>query len=286
MPVSLQLSTKGFPLTKVIPFPLDISADSISQPVSNLSDIDLDSRKKWSAPSIREYLWKLLSLIEKHQKSSNDIISLNYAGFSVAKLLFPKNNLNPKTIDIPSNIDLNQIKNNLLQQGKFIPYTIRKGNLTADVVFHPSKILPSDIYISTPLTFSENDKGILLTFDKNGWWNPLGGHIENGETWQETLQREAQEEGGVEINNIRVFGYIKVTNLTGQAISEFPPVSQIPLTTSHITQYHKKWIPLETTNRQFFNPKNAYTVLQERTDNGQMLQIYSYLCFLINSDLM
>ncbi len=38
----------------------------------------------------------------------------------------------------------------------------------------------------------------MLTLDKNGWWNPLGGHIEKKEAWREvpeqSLIREFKEE--------------------------------------------------------------------------------------------
>ncbi len=282
MSISIRLANIDNQIGYSLSFPHDVDKSTL-----NLSSIDLDFRKNWNSPSIRESLWELVTLINKHQTSSNkNTILINSAGFLVAKLLFPQINSPSEIIEIPPRLDLEQIKKILLQSGMFINYIIKKETLTAKVVFHPSFFLPSDLSISTPLTFPENTRGLLLTFDKNGWWNPLGGHIEGEESWQETLQREAQEEGGVEIDNIKVFGYVKVENLTGQKFSEFPPVSQIPLTTSHITKYQEEWTPLETTNRQFFSPKETYEALKIRTDNGQMLQIYSYLLFLKNKNIL
>lgn len=282
MSISIRLANRDNQIGYSLSFPHDVDKSTL-----NLSSIDLDFRKNWNSPSIRESLWEIIKLIKKHQTSSDQtVITLNSTGFSLVQLLFPQLKSTSEIIEIPIDTDFEQVQKNLLLSGKFVSYLIKKDILTAEVIFHPSFILPSNIFISTPLTFPENDKGLLLTFDKNGWWNPLGGHIEGEESWQETLQREAQEEGGVEIDNIKVFGYVKVENLTGQKFSEFPPVSQIPLTTSHITKYQEEWTPLETTSRQFFSPEETYEALKIRTDNGQMLQIYSYLLFLKNKNIL
>ncbi len=60
-------------------------------------------------------------------------------------------------------------------------YTIRKPYIIAKTVFVPSKFLPKDLPITTPFTFPLYDEKYFLAFDKNGWWNPLGGHVEEGE---------------------------------------------------------------------------------------------------------
>ena len=115
-----------------------------------------------------------------------------------------------------------------------------------------------------------------MVFDKNNWWNPLGGHIEENETWEQALIREAFEEGGVDISKNRIFGYIRVEKISGNC-GVYPPITQIPMTRSVITKFHDNWTKMETSDRRFFSITEALTALSERGDNQQMLQIFSYL---------
>ncbi|MDH4330085.1 MAG: NUDIX domain-containing protein [Candidatus Moranbacteria bacterium] len=50
---------------------------------------------------------------------------------------------------------------------------------------------------------------IMLTKTKRGWELP-GGHIESGETIEQAMKRECKEEGGMEIEKFKLFGYRKI----------------------------------------------------------------------------
>ncbi|HSW65671.1 MAG TPA: NUDIX hydrolase [Bacillota bacterium] len=72
---------------------------------------------------------------------------------------------------------------------------------------------------------------IVLTKNDRGW-EMLGGHIDDGESIEDALIREAQEEGGFIPHQYKLFGYRKiipkqpVANRTG---GYYPfPVSYIP----------------------------------------------------------
>ena len=55
------------------------------------------------------------------------------------------------------------------------------------------------------------DKGKILLGERTvepykGWWNPIGGFVEEGESLQEAAEREDKEEAGVEIELLEMFG--------------------------------------------------------------------------------
>jgi len=55
-----------------------------------------------------------------------------------------------------------------------------------------------------------DDRKIVLARSKRGW-GLLGGHIEDGETLDDALTRESQEEGGFTPSSPRVFAHRKAT---------------------------------------------------------------------------
>lgn len=56
--------------------------------------------------------------------------------------------------------------------------------------------------------FDEEGKVVLMNFE------PLGGHIEAGETVKGALAREALEEGGVKLERWKYFGYYEIERLS------------------------------------------------------------------------
>lgn len=166
----------------------------------------------------------------------------------------------------------------------FLPYILKSKPNISMAVFVPSLELANHLPISTPFTFPFKDKSVVLALDKMGWWNPAGGHMEKGETWEQTLVREAKEETGIQITDIKIAGYIKIEKLKGSN-SKYPPVSIIPITTSKVVTYYDNWIPMETKQRKIFSIKQAKKMLGLRADNHQMLDVFNYITnYCLNYD--
>ena len=155
----------------------------------------------------------------------------------------------------------------------FLTYSKVHQHGQTDFTFHPSQEL-LEVPISTPFTFAFQENSVMLAEDKNGWWNPLGGHIENSETWIEALKREALEEAGVIISDIVIVGYILAKN---SSHPKYPELSQLPITYSKIDTIVSDWTPLETHQRQLCNDQACVTLLSERDDEHQMLRIFEYV---------
>ena len=114
---------------------------------------------------------------------------------------------------------------------------IKKDNKTGTEVefkFIPSSVIPLDIPLSTPLTFAFAGQNVLLVKKRlNDWWDVVGGKIEKNESYIETIKREALEEGGVEIDNIILIGYVLATNI-GAFNPKFAQRTVLPVTISFI----------------------------------------------------
>jgi len=158
----------------------------------------------------------------------------------------------------------------------FSTYILEKDRMKARAVFYPSKKLPS-LPITTPFTFPFGIDEVCLSLDKMGWWNPLGGHVELDETWEEALKREAEEEAGVEIKSIKIVGYVKIDHTPKSETGSYPKVSIIPITVSKINRYLPKWKSMETKKRGLFAFDVAIELLTKRADNNQVLEIFSYI---------
>jgi ADP-ribose pyrophosphatase YjhB (NUDIX family) len=63
--------------------------------------------------------------------------------------------------------------------------------------------------IATAHVFDQSGKMLLLK-QKNGWWTPPGGHVENGERIIDAARREAKEETGLDVEPVGVFSMKEV----------------------------------------------------------------------------
>lgn len=161
---------------------------------------------------------------------------------------------------------------------KFNKYIIDNANVLAKTIFVPDPNFDLNL-ISTPLVFPFLENKVILTLDKTNFWNPLGGHIEQGETIEGTLSRESLEEAGVQIKNIEYVGYIKFTTLEfrSKESKNYPKVSHLPIAIADITNISNNWTPLETTKRKTMSFNKALKALKMRTDNDQMYDIFTFI---------
>jgi len=73
-----------------------------------------------------------------------------------------------------------------------------------------SKIKPiTQVY---GVCFDKKGRILIVNVEGNDKWQLIGGHPEKGETFEETLKREALEEGDIEICDLKPLGYQKVWN--------------------------------------------------------------------------
>jgi 8-oxo-dGTP pyrophosphatase MutT (NUDIX family) len=93
------------------------------------------------------------------------------------------------------------------------PVAVGKWGDTVTWEIHQSDELPPTELCTAiacvALTGANLDE-VVLTRNKRGW-EVLAGHIENGETLEQALEREALEEGGFRIARSIPFGYRKIT---------------------------------------------------------------------------
>jgi ADP-ribose pyrophosphatase YjhB (NUDIX family) len=59
-----------------------------------------------------------------------------------------------------------------------------------------------------------DNKIVIVHNQEKDHWGLVGGSIEKGETFEETLRREIQEESNMELISCKPIGYQKVTDLT------------------------------------------------------------------------
>ncbi|MFA5776702.1 MAG: NUDIX domain-containing protein [Patescibacteria group bacterium] len=126
-----------------------------------------------------------------------------------------------------------------------------------------SEALPTDLSISTPLTFAFIGENLVLTKNKkkNDRWDILGGKLRTGETWIQGLKREALEEAGVVIDHISVVGYLNTS----------------PVTISFVQEVKKEWQKYKTLEREHFSRKWAKKALLDRGDDHQLADIFTYV---------
>lgn len=135
--------------------------------------------------------------------------------------------------------------------------------------------LPSNVPISTPLSFAFLDHRLLLVKKANGWWDIVGGKMEGGEDYLMALDREAEEEGGVQIHAHTLVGYVRAE--TKGDPGRFPPVSLLPVTYAHIKKMSHAFVPTrEVLARDLVKLDEIEQYLSSREDAGQLLHMARY----------
>lgn len=97
--------------------------------------------------------------------------------------------------------------------------------------FYLSDYLPEPNLCTAVFALLKHKGKVVLTKTHRGWEMP-GGHIEEGETIEEALQREILEEAGAHVVRFKLIGYRKIItkkqNLNGRNANYPFPFSYIP----------------------------------------------------------
>lgn len=124
----------------------------------------------------------------------------------------------------------------------------------------------------TTIFLVNNENKVLLTWNKNlQAWIPVGGHIDLGETPQEAVKREVQEETGFEFE----FQYPETLENQGKLKVIKPFRLQIEQVPHH--NYHMNFV--------FFGKCTSYTDKRTETDEQEKLKWFSE-SDLINEPVM
>jgi 8-oxo-dGTP pyrophosphatase MutT (NUDIX family) len=81
----------------------------------------------------------------------------------------------------------------------------------SNVCFVAATQAPRTLPITAVKIYAVRDDSLLLTKVGRGWDLP-GGHIEVGETPELALRREIMEETGATVGDIKLIGYLHITN--------------------------------------------------------------------------
>jgi 8-oxo-dGTP pyrophosphatase MutT (NUDIX family) len=136
---------------------------------------------------------------------------------------------------------------------------------------------PNNLPITGIANIAYLDSNFVVIKDKNNLSNLIFGHIEEGETPEQALERESMEEAGIHVNNIVQIGYIfaeKKSNTTEN--SQYPNKSAINVYISFITFSEKRWEPQETLERSLMSFKKAVKAFSDRNDNNQLIEILRF----------
>jgi 8-oxo-dGTP pyrophosphatase MutT (NUDIX family) len=80
--------------------------------------------------------------------------------------------------------------------------------------------LPPRHLITSALALAFHEGNFLMTNLHQRGWDIPGGHIEPGETPEQTMRREVMEEAAVELENVRLLGYQRI-RLLGEVPEDY-----------------------------------------------------------------
>jgi ADP-ribose pyrophosphatase YjhB (NUDIX family) len=89
---------------------------------------------------------------------------------------------------------------------------LEKGNWSEKIAWElyvGTKLPPAELCTAAFCLAINNDRKIVLMRAERGW-SLLGGHIEEGETVEEAVIRESQEEGGFTPDQLQQFAFRKI----------------------------------------------------------------------------
>jgi 8-oxo-dGTP pyrophosphatase MutT (NUDIX family) len=113
---------------------------------------------------------------------------------------------------------------------------LRAGDWSEDIAWelYETTTLPPEELCTAVMCVAISDNRVVLACAKRGW-GMLGGHIEEGESLEDALRREAHEEGDFIIAQCQPFAVRKITAKT--QIPHQRPGKNYPFPVSYIAYY-------------------------------------------------
>jgi ADP-ribose pyrophosphatase YjhB (NUDIX family) len=151
---------------------------------------------------------------------------------------------------------------------------IRCGSSQTRVSFEPVLEIPA-LPITCVFAFARYGDRFVLVEEADRGWNPVGGHLEEGESWHDALRREAFEEAGVALDDIEIVGYLRCDVVRGH--TGYPPSAAILVTTARATELHSHWPEQGAIRRGLFTFRDAIEALENRADANQFRDVFRFL---------
>ncbi len=164
-------------------------------------------------------------------------------------------------------------------------HIINNSDKLAKTTFVPTLLNLDKNLLVTPFVFAFQNSMVMLSLDKNGWWNPQGGHQEGNETLTDAVTREAYEEAGILISGICFVGAIKFETIEykSEKSRRYPAMTYLPIGYAKIDSIDHDWVKHETKDRKLSSYPEALELLRLRTDNGLMLKIFQFIFEVYNN---
>jgi 8-oxo-dGTP pyrophosphatase MutT (NUDIX family) len=113
---------------------------------------------------------------------------------------------------------------------------IERGSWSDDIAWelYATSVLPPAELCSAVMCVAFSDDKVVLARSERGW-GMLGGHLEDNETLEDALYREAMEEGGFAIDSYELFAVRKI--ISRRPIPHQQPGKTYPFPVSYLPYY-------------------------------------------------
>ncbi len=145
---------------------------------------------------------------------------------------------------------------------------------STEVQFQPADELPDNELVSACFVFAEHNGTVAMSKPQRGWGLP-GGHRETGESAEECLRREAMEEAGVELGELRLIGWwATVKRFESEHNRQYPDRAYQLLYVADVVKVHDFTPAHEVAERAFVPVRE---VGQWHHDNENFQEIYEFI---------
>lgn len=154
-------------------------------------------------------------------------------------------------------------------------YNYTHNKTTYSSIFKEATFVPENLPVTAVLSVPIlNNKAFLVKQSKNGWWDIPGGHIEDGENWEDAVSRELKEEAGIITDHHKIIGYFEITSTESGPNAKYSSPSAILVTLSFVQKYIPNWEkPVDILDRAIVSFKHLDQYFDKREDNNQLTNV-------------